>query len=713
MSHTTQPIVLELAHVGKLPIFTTTSFHDAPLERIFGYTETARCEAVFPAFPPAVWSVLNDINAVFKDDVTFGPAAQAHIAKLQQHKALYEQNSLPVKMNYVFKPFEHQHRALCHAYYNYRSCLGLEMGLGKSKVIIDLLRMLKVLGEPYKALVLVPPHLVNNWVEQIRTHTHPGELSVLAFADRNNNVLDVETRTSMYSGVFTTDVNPAWRYAAEFPDLYYEPIPDGLPQECYDIERQFIEAIVSGDSIERGKLGAQLNRRAKKYDFVRPSGSWRVLPARVTAADVDVLIMAYDIAVSDLKIIEQHVAYDVLIMDESHYLRSISSNRSKGVVKLGRRAARMVFSSGSPSAGDPQHVYRMLEMICSAYIGDYLKFQRRYVIKPMRGFGVVGFKNLHILNEIMGECALMMGADDCVGLDLPPLNIVDIPVPIDDHTKSLYNQLVDGHKAWIPEHNALLETQYAAERITKLLQTLSGFVIDGGKDSTICDGCVNLMHCVSEEIKPYSKKCVVQSTPPKRELLRLRNQPKLTLATGLIEDILLQENSKVIVWCQFTAELQMLAEVFDTRRWDYARVDGGTTNAEDARRRFDTDPKCRIYLSNVAISDGFTINAANYTLYYGLTYNLVHYLQSMKRNHRIGQEQPVTVYRLYTPGTVHDAIRRALDLKEDISNTLCDVIRCSHCPHFTTCTAAGVSPFDPACIYSKKVSRPTTKAELI
>lgn len=713
MSHSTDRILLDFSYVRKLPVFITSSLTEVPLHRVFGYAIGERGEAMFPAFPPAVWSVLDDLESVFKDVVVFTPAAQAYVDKLRRDRAAYAALELPVEIDYVLPPFEHQHKALCFAYYKYRGCLGLTMGLGKSKVMIDLLRLLKHLEEPHKTLLLVPPHLINNWVDQFQTHSKPGELTVLAMADGNNSPFDPTSRREIYTGVFSRAVNPAWRYAQVYPDLYYEPIPDGLPQECYDIEREYVDAIVAEDSDARSKANAKLLRRSKKYEFERPSGTWQVLKPQLSARDADVIIISYDVATEDRQLIEANVPFNVLMMDESHYLRSISSTRSKAVSKLSKRAQRMVFASGSPSAGDPQHLYRMLDMICSSYIGDYIKFQRRYVIKRHTGFGVLGFKNLHILNEIMDECALMMDADDCVGLNLPPLNIVDVPVELDTATRGMYNQLVESHKAWITESNTLLETQYAAERITKLLQILSGFVIDTGKDSTICDGCVNLHACVEQDIKPYTKKCPIAPEAPKRELVQFKQQPKLARALGLIEDILVQPTSKVIVWCQFQGEVESLAEAFKQRKWDFARVDGSSTSPESERRRFNDDASCRIYLSNVAISEGFTINEANYTIYYGLTYNLVHYLQSMKRNHRIGQSRPVTVYRLYTPKTVHEGVRRALDLRQDIASTLCDVIRCSHCPHFSACQSNGTRPFDAGCIYDKKISKPTTKATLI
>jgi len=710
MPEHTETIVLSFDHVRKLPVFTTSPFTDVPIHRIFGYAESAKGAAMFPAFAPAVWSVLRDIEDVFGDAVRFTPEAQAHVDALKRAREMEEALTLPIEMDYVHKPFAHQHQALCFAYYRYRCCLGLTMGLGKTKIMIDLLRLLKKTGEPHKALVLVPPHLVHNWVDQFETHAFPGEFNVISMADENNNVLSVDDRTAIYTGEAAIQVDPMWRYAVEFPNLYYEPIPAGLPAECYEVERQYVEAIVAGDAKARTRANQALNRRAIKYEFERPKGTWRILKELPDLRSADVVIMSYDIAVSDRTMLEQAYDFDVLMCDESHYLRSISSDRSKGVSKLGRRAARMVFSSGSPSAGDPQHLYRMLELICASYTVGYMNFQRRYIIKRRNGFGIAGFKNLDILNEIMGECALMMDADDCVGLDLPPLNIVDVPVALDAETRNLYNQLVEGHQAWIAEKNVLLETQYAAERITKLLQLLSGFVIDGGKDSTICDECPHLMQCVEDEVKPYTKHCMVAQTAPKRDTLLLANHPKLDVAMGLISDILTQPDSKVIVWCQFQAEIDTLAAALKKQRVGYVKVDGGSTDAETSRSKFNKDPSCRVYLSNVAISEGFTINAAAYTIYYGLTYNLVHYAQSMKRNHRIGQNKPVTVYRLYTPKTVHDALRNAIDLRQNIADTLCDIIRCGECPKQAICAAAGVKPFDEACIYNKKLNKPTTKA---
>ena len=71
---------------------------------------------------------------------------------------------MTVKYNYKLKPFDHQRKALEEGWHRKEFGLFMEMGTGKSKVLIDNLGLLFLNGQINFALVLAPKGVYRNWV---------------------------------------------------------------------------------------------------------------------------------------------------------------------------------------------------------------------------------------------------------------------------------------------------------------------------------------------------------------------------------------------------------------------------------------------------------------------------------------------------------------------------------------------------------------------
>lgn len=71
---------------------------------------------------------------------------------------------MTVKYNFKYKPFDHQQVALDHGCFEEEFGYFMEMGTGKSKVLIDNIGMLFLAGQINFALVLAPKGVYRNWV---------------------------------------------------------------------------------------------------------------------------------------------------------------------------------------------------------------------------------------------------------------------------------------------------------------------------------------------------------------------------------------------------------------------------------------------------------------------------------------------------------------------------------------------------------------------
>jgi hypothetical protein len=154
------------------PVFTSASSNQG-LARVFGATyDDRRCLWLFPAFIPAADLVLRDLEVLSKSlPITLSDTAKRHVEDLRKHTESLASRALPEGFTYVTEPYDHQILGLCHAWWNLRSALFYEAGLGKSKIAVDLIRLKKHEGGTRPTLVLGPLVTITNWGREIDRHS--------------------------------------------------------------------------------------------------------------------------------------------------------------------------------------------------------------------------------------------------------------------------------------------------------------------------------------------------------------------------------------------------------------------------------------------------------------------------------------------------------------------------------------------------------------
>lgn len=135
------------------------------------------------------------------------------------------------------------------------------------------------------------------------------------------------------------------------------------------------------------------------------------------------------------------------------------------------------------------------------------------------------------------------------------------------------------------------------------------------------------------------------------------------LLTHLVEEL----HEKVVVWSFYRASLDRIAERY--ARMGLVRIDGSVTDAAERRqavRRFQEDSDVSIFLGNPAAAGaGLTLHSARYAVYESLSNQAAHYLQSLDRIHRRGQQREVHYVTLVARGTVEEVEYARLRDKAD------------------------------------------------
>jgi SNF2 family DNA or RNA helicase len=93
-------------------------------------------------------------------------------------------------------------------------------------------------------------------------------------------------------------------------------------------------------------------------------------------------------------------------------------------------------------------------------------------------------------------------------------------------------------------------------------------------------------------------------------------------------------------------------------------------------QRFQEDPECRLFVANPAAAGaGLTLHAARVAVYESFSNQAAHFLQSLDRIHRRGQERDVRYVILLCEDTIDEAEFDRLKRKEAAAqNLLGDVV---------------------------------------
>ncbi len=148
---------------------------------------------------------------------------------------------------------------------------------------------------------------------------------------------------------------------------------------------------------------------------------------------------------------------------------------------------------------------------------------------------------------------------------------------------------------------------------------------------------------------------------------------KLELFGETLEE-LLENKHKALVFSQFVKHLKIVENYLQEKGIKYHYLDGGTP-AHIRQERIDAFQRGEgeIFLISLkAGGTGLNLTAADYVIHLDPWWNPAVEDQATDRVHRIGQQRPVTVYRLVTENTVEEKILKLHETKRDLADSLLD-----------------------------------------
>ena len=148
---------------------------------------------------------------------------------------------------------------------------------------------------------------------------------------------------------------------------------------------------------------------------------------------------------------------------------------------------------------------------------------------------------------------------------------------------------------------------------------------------------------------------------------------KLAVLQHTVEE-LLDNRHKALIFSQFVDHLAIVRTWLDEQGIAYQYLDGSTP-AQERKKRVDAFQagKGDIFLISLkAGGTGLNLTAADYVIHLDPWWNPAVEDQASDRAHRMGQQRPVTIYRLVTQDTIEERILALHAEKRDLADSLLD-----------------------------------------
>lgn len=390
-------------------------------------------------------------------------------------------------------------------------------------------------------------------------------------------------------------------------------------------------------------------REWRKWDVKRLNVAYTTKKGWTAECDfADVVITNYEMVKKFRAKIDAR-EWDLLVVDESHYLKNPKAQRTEQVLGskkkeiAGVKARRRVFMTGTPVLNKPVELWPLCEALDPHGLGrNFFAFAKRYCAAHNNGYGwdFSGASNLDELQGRLRGTFMVRRLKADVLKELPPKRRQIVPLTSDE-IEAVVGKEGDAAADFerlqselaIAEAMAKVDETYA-ERV-KELQDASGVAFD--------------------------------------EMAKVRHQVALAKVGAAIDYIrdALEELPYVAIMCHHTDVAERLQAAFADV--GALLVHGGKTPEErDAAAQAFQRGEARVFVGTVKTGVGYTITRATTMFFVELDWVPGNVSQAEDRIHRIGQTDSVLIQHLVADGSIDARMAQTLVDKQDVIDRALD-----------------------------------------
>lgn len=348
------------------------------------------------------------------------------------------------------------------------------------------------------------------------------------------------------------------------------------------------------------------------------------------ASGADVLVTNFETVVSMEQEIQAllrcHQGRAVLVVDESFYAKSLDAKRTRALRRLREHCGRAFVLCGTPAPNSPHDLVQQFNIVDFGLTFDGVELpEEREAARPLvrRSIEERGLYVRHLKTDVLP--------------DLPPKTFNRVLLPLQPKQEEAYAAALD---------DLVLDLR-AVDKAT-FRRRLTSFLARRSALLQICSNPVPLIEGYAEV------------------------PAKLLALDELLEELIVHRGEKVVLWSFYTASLEAIVARYG--RFGAVRYDGSVSDVSERReavRRFQEGDETRLFVANPAAAGaGLTLHSARFAVYESMSNQAAHYLQSLDRIHRRGQERDVEYFILLCDRTIEVNEYERLTNKERAAQSL-------------------------------------------
>lgn len=369
--------------------------------------------------------------------------------------------------------------------------------------------------------------------------------------------------------------------------------------------------------------------RGSLYDVRMLTGTTREKRA-VLSGSPEVIVTNFESTVSmeaELRaLLGRRAGRAVLVVDESFYVKNSDARRTRAIRRLREWCGRTFVLCGTPAPNSPHDVVEQHNLV------DFGSAFRATTIPDDRD------EARPVVADVLNRKGLLVrNLKSQVLPDLPGKSFTRLLLPLAPRQQGLYDSLAAG---LVKDLEATDDAQFRKE-VTSFLARRSALLQVCSNPSGVVEGWTE--------------------TPA-----------KLAAMDDVLADLVGHQREKVVVWSYYTAAIDALVARY--QRYRPVRYDGTVSDVQVRRQaieQFQTDDSTMLFIGNPAAAGaGITLHRARFALYESFSNQAAHYLQSLDRIHRRGQERQVEYLVLLAEDTLEEVEYERLNAKEQSAQEL-------------------------------------------
>lgn len=345
-------------------------------------------------------------------------------------------------------------------------------------------------------------------------------------------------------------------------------------------------------------------------------------------ADYDIILTTYGTLMQDIATLKDY-PFHYLILDESQAIKNPLSQRYKAVRLI--QARNRLILSGTPVENNTFDLYAQFDLINPGLLGSRAHFKKTFSdpIDKQQDQAAAA-----LLAKIVHPFILRRSKEQ-VAAELPAKTESIIYCEMGSEQRKIY-------EAVKREYRDRLTAQIQAEGIAK-------------SQIHILEGLTRLRQ--------------ICNSPALADAAYGSESVKLDTLAHIVKEKTGQH--KILIFSHFVKMLGLIAERLDAEHIRYEYLDGQTRNRAEKVANFQTNDSIRVFLISIkAGGTGLNLTEADYVFITDPWWNPAVENQAIDRSHRIGQNKPVTAYRLICRDSIEEKIHALQQQKQSVADSV-------------------------------------------